>query len=308
MAKFFSHPLIVVLGTLITTAFWGSAVPIIKLGYSYSLPSTDIPSMILFAGARFFVAGIITVAFYSILKRRIVMPTRSSIGGIMAIGGFQTVLQYVFYYIGLANTTGVKGAIASGVNPFFDLLFATLIFRQERLTPKKILAVAVGFSGIVIANLKGITLDVNFLGDGFVLLSAVFYSVSIVLVKHCSEREEPMVITGYQFLFGGAVMIIIGLISGGKVVFNTPASAIIFVYLSVSIAVAYIIWSYLLKYNPVTRVSVFYFMTPIFGVLFSRMIFPNDTGFEPLNITLALVLFTIAIVMLNYTPKKDRLK
>ena len=307
-SKFFSNPLVVVIGALLSTAFWGSAIPIIKLGYEHILPTGDVLSTILFAGARFFVAGIITIVFYSIVKRRIIYPSRSNLGGIMTISAFQTVFQYILYYIGLANTTGVKGAIASGTSPFFDLLFATLVFKQERLTPKKIIAVIIGFSGIVVANLSGLTLDINFLGDGFVMLSAICYSLSLVLVKRTSEREDPTVITGYQFLMGGAVMIVAGLLIGGKMVFTTPESVAIFAYLSISIAAAYIIWSLLLKYNPVTRVSVFFFMTPVYGVVFSRILLPDDGGFEPLKILASLLFFAVAIIMLNYTPKRDKLK
>ena len=306
--KFFTNPLVVVIGALLATAFWGSATPIIKLGYEHSLPVRDIPSTILFAGARFFVAGIIVVLIYSILRRRIIYPKPSNIGGIMVVGTFQTILQYVFYYIGLSNTTGVKAAIAMGAQPFFDLIFAALVFRQERFTPRKILAVIIGFSGIVIANLTGLTFDINLMGDGLVMMSAIFYSISIILVKRLSEREDTAVITGYQFLFGGAIMIAIGLLLGGRIVINTPVSAIIFIYLSASVAVAYILWNYLLKYNPVTRVSVFFFMMPAFGVIFSRILLPADSGFDPVKIVTALVLFAVAIIMINYTPKKDRLK
>ena len=53
---------------------------------------------------------------------------------------FQTVIQYIFFYVGLANTSGVKGTIASGSNAFFAMLIASLIFKQEKLTFKKIIA------------------------------------------------------------------------------------------------------------------------------------------------------------------------
>ena len=82
----------------------------------------------------------------------------------------QTVLQYVCLYIGLAGTTAMKGAIIKSTDVFFIMLIASLLFRQERLTVKKIIACVIGFSGIVVMNLNGLTLDVNLKGDGVVLL------------------------------------------------------------------------------------------------------------------------------------------
>jgi drug/metabolite transporter (DMT)-like permease len=38
-------------------------------------------------------------------------------------------------------------------------------------------------------------------------------------------------------------------------------------YLALVSAVAYSLWGILLKYNPISRVAVFGFMTPVFGVI-----------------------------------------
>lgn len=307
-SAFFTNPVIVFVGALIVTALWGSGAPFIKLGYQYCISSGDIPSTLLFAGIRSLFAGIITILCYSVMQKRIVYPKRESLLEIMGVGSFQTVIHYILYYVGLANTTVVKGAIASGASPFFDLLFATLVFKQEKFTLKKLIAILIGFSGIVVANVSGLTFNMNFLGDGFVILSGVFFSISLMLVKKISQTEDPVVITGYQFIFGGAILIIGGLSFGGSIRFDTLASISIIAYLSVSIAIAYILWSLLLKYNPVTRVSVFFFMMPVFGVIFSQIILPGDGEFNLPSVVTSLLLFCIAVVMINYTPKKDRLK
>ena len=81
----------------------------------------------------------------------------------------QTVLQYFFFYVGLANTTGVKASIIEGVNVFVAVLVASLLFQQEKLTGKKIVGCLIGFAGVVIVNLGG-SMDMGFrlTGEGFI--------------------------------------------------------------------------------------------------------------------------------------------
>ena len=305
--SFFTKTVVVVIGALLCTALWGSATPAIKIGYEHILPERNVSSTILFAGVRFFLSGIITVAIYSIARKRLLYPKLKNLHRVGAVGAFQTVLQYIFFYIGLSNTTGVKGTIASGASAFFALFVSAFIFRQEKFTAKKLIASVIGFSGIVVANLSGLTLDINFFGDGFVLISTFFYAVSSVLIKKFSAYEDTVVISGYQFIFGGAVLIAVGLILGGRIELTTVTGVLILIYLACLSAVAYAVWGLLLKYNPVSRVSIFSFMTSVFGVILSAIFLKGEAEMSVPNIVIALVLVSAGIFMLNYQPKEKRL-
>ena len=149
-----THPLVILALAILCNALWGSATPFIKIGYELILPpERGVPSIMLFAGARFFLAGIITIAIYSIARRKFLYPKKTTIPKVLGVGAFQTVLQYIFFYVGLANTSGVKGTVASSANAFFALLVSSLIFRQEKLTVKKIFACVLGLTGIIIINI-----------------------------------------------------------------------------------------------------------------------------------------------------------
>ena len=118
---------------------WGSAPPCIKLGYRFfSISGEDVMSQILFAGVRFTLAGVLTVLLGSLLRRRVLLPKRSSGGMILMLALMQTVIQYTFFYIGLSHAPGFKGSIISPTSTFFALLIAALVFRQEKLTVKKL--------------------------------------------------------------------------------------------------------------------------------------------------------------------------
>ncbi|MBQ4109825.1 MAG: DMT family transporter [Clostridia bacterium] len=291
---------VVAILAILCCALWGSATPFIKTGYELMLPHKDVPSTILFAGIRFTFAGIITIVIYSIARRKFLAPKRENLGKVATVGMFQTVIQYIFFYVGLANTTGVKGTIASGSNAFFTIIIASLIFKQEKLTLKKLVACLIGFAGIVLININGLDFTMNFMGDGFVLIGAISYGFSSVLIKRYSKYEDPVVISGYQFIMGGIFMIIVGLISGGKITVNSAAAVGVLTYLSFLSAVAYALWGVLLQYNPVSKVSIYNFMTPVFGVLLSNLMLKESSNVAPLNLILTLILVCTGIIMLNY--------
>ena len=301
----FTNPIVVVLGAILCCALWGSATPFIKLGYRvmFDGASPDVPSTILFAGIRFFFAGVITVALYSIARRRLLYPKLKNMPKVATVALFQTIVQYFFFYVGLANTSGAKGTVISGSSSFFAILISALIVKQEKLTPKKVIACIVGFAGIIAVNINGLDFSMNLMGDGFVLFSAVSLAVSSVLIKIFSRDEDPVVISGYQFILGGAVMVIVALILGGSFDSFSLAAFGILTYLSFLSAVAYALWGVLLKHNPVSRVTIFSFMTPVFGVILTALMLPDESTVHIINLLISLILVCTGVFLLNYTHK-----
>lgn len=302
--KIYTNILFVTFSALLCCALWGSATPMIKIGYQLLLPERNTSSTILFAGIRFMLAGIITILIYSVARRKFLYPQKENISKVLKISCFQTIIQYVFFYIGLANTTGVKGTIISGSNVFFAIIIASIIFRQEKLTVGKIIGCILGFAGIIVVNLNGLDLNMNFMGDGFVLFSAISYATSSVLMKRYSKYEDPVILSGYQFVAGGIFMILVGLAFGGVVSIADAAGFWVLMYLSVLSAVAYSLWGILLKYNPVSKVTVFSFTIPVFGVVLSYLLLTSEnSAISPINLLTALLLICSGVFILNY--KKD---
>ncbi len=307
--KFFQNPLTVIIGAMICCALWGSATPFIKMGYKVMFEGgkPDVPSTILFAGIRFALAGFLTVAIYSIARKKVLYPKRENYGKIAIVAAFQTVIQYFFFYIGLANTSGAKGTVISGSSSFFAIFISSLIFKQEKLTVKKVVAAVIGFAGIIAVNLNGLDFNMNFTGDGFVLFAAMSLAVSSVLMKIYSRSEDPVVISGYQFMLGGVIMIVVGAIAGGRIDYPTASGIAILVYLAFLSAIAYALWGVLLKYNTVSKVTIFSFMTPVFGVLLTMLMLPGESTVKLANLLISLVLVCIGVFMLNYVKPQSKL-
>lgn len=299
--------LVVWLGALLCCALWGSAFPCIKLGYQmFAIASGDVAAQILFAGCRFTLAGILTLLIGSGMSRKLLIPKRSSWGKVFRLSMLQTVAQYLFFYVGLANTTGVKASIIEGVNVFIAILVASLIFHQEALTGKKILGCIVGFAGVVLVNLTGSGMDfsMTFTGEGFIFLSTVGYAFSSVFLKRYSKEENPVVLSGWQFFIGGIIMMICGWLAGGRLTVWTGSGVGMLVYLALVSAVAYSLWGILLKYNPISKVAVFGFMNPVFGVILSAILLQESDSLGIMS-GVALVLVCIGIYIVNYQPTKN---
>lgn len=289
---------VVWLGALICCALWGSAFPCIKIGYQmFEIPQDAVATQILFAGLRFTLAGILVILIGSVLSGNLLKINRQNALKILKLSLLQTVLQYLFFYIGLANTTGVKASIIEGVNVFIAIFVVSLIFRQEKLTMGKLAGCLIGFAGVVLVNLNGNGLDMSFHlnGEGFIFLSTVAYAFSSVYLKRYSKTENPVLLSGWQFVAGGLVMTIMGLLMGGKITKVTAAGIAMLFYLACISAVAYSLWGILLKYNPVSRVAVFGFMNPVFGVILSAFLLGEREQASGIKSIIALILVSIGI-------------
>lgn len=290
--------------TMLCCLLWGSAFPCIKLGYGYSgIGSDDTASQILYAGLRFALAGVLALIMGSLTARKPLIPRRKAVPKIVMLSLFQTILQYTFFYIGLARSTGMKSSVITASNVFLSILVASLIFRTEKLTFRKILGCAAGFSGVVLINLSGIGGGFRLTGEGFVFLSALSYAFSAALIKRFSAEEDPVMLSGWQFIVGGAFMTVLGLVLGGRIGTVDLRGAAMLVYLAIVSAAAFSIWGTLLKHNPVSMISVFGFMNPVFGVILSFLLLSERSEAGPLRVVAALGLVALGIVIVNYTPK-----
>ncbi len=292
-------------GAFLCCFLWGSAFPAIKIGYElWGIDGGDTARIIGFAGIRFLLAGILVVLAGSLLRRRWLIPNVREIPKIFLLCLFQTIGQYVLFYLGLAHTKGVNAAVVDSLTTFFAILIASLVFRMERLTLRKMLGCIIGFTGVILVNIDGNGISFDLLGDGLVALSALCYGVSSVMIKRYSKEHDTVLFSGYQFVFGGIAMVLIGMALGsgmpipGEGMAATPALMIL-MYLALVSSVAYTLWGLLLKNNDVSQISVFGFMTPVSGVILSAILL-GESGALGWQYAASLVLVSIGIVIVNY--------
>lgn len=297
-AERYTRPAFVAVSAIVCCLLWGSAFPCIKIGYDLlAIEGEDAISQILFAGYRFTIAGLMVIVIGSIMQRRFLKPDRKNLPLAIKLGMVQTVIQYLFFYLGLAHTSGVRGSIITASNVFISIFLSALVF-GERLTVRKLAGCGIGFAGVVAINLGGgLGGAVSLTGEGFMLIAACAAALSSVLIKRYSAFEDTFTLCGYQFFIGGLILIAAGLAGGGHVSGFTPASLSLLCYLGLVSSVAYSLWSFLLKYNPVGRVAVFGFSNPVFGVLLSALLLGEKNQAFTLSGLSALILVCIGIFL-----------
>ena len=92
-------------------------------------------------------------------------------------------------------------------------------------------------------------------------------------------------------------MILAGLAFGGRLRQISGAGIGVLIYLAFLSAAAYSVWSILLKYNPVSKVAVFGFSNPVFGVLLSALLLNEADQAKGVTSLIALVLVSAGIFL-----------
>lgn len=98
-------------------------------------------------------------------------------------------------------------------------------------------------------------------------------------------------------------MILMGIFAGGSLEVVSGRAYVMMLYLAMISAVAYSVWGIILKYNSVSKITVYGFMTPVFGVVLSA-VFLDEGGTLPWKqCVAALVLVCLGIYIVNKVPK-----
>ena len=303
-SSFLDTGLGVFLAAILANLLWGSASPCIKLGYQlFQISSDAVMSQIFFAGIRFTLAGILTVLLGSLVEHRALLPRKGSAGMLLALALTQTVVQYTFFYMGLSKAPGYKGSVISPSSVFFAVLLASLVLHQEKLTVRKMLGCVVGFAGVILVSLQS-SGDAGG-GEGFLLLAAFSYACSTVLIKRFSQRENPVTLSGWQFIIGGSVMAAVSFLAGGRLQPVSPRAWLLMLYLGLLSAVAYTLWSLLLQRHPVSHITVYSFANPVFGVILSALLLGEGKNLDVPRCLLSLVLVSLGVWIVNGGQKES---
>lgn len=293
------------LAAVFCTLLWGTAFPFIKLGYSVlEISQYDIGSKLLFAGLRFLLAGIMVYLFLCISQKRIPTLHKNDFGKVFAYGFVQTAMQYIFTYAGIGFTSSTNTSIITSCGSFITVLIAPLFFRSDRLTILKILGCAVGFSGVLVMNgFSASSVDTLF-GDAMIFLSTLCTASGNVISKKLAQKINPVELTAFQLMLGGAVLTIIGVILGGRMNMTNPQGLMILLWLAFVSAAAFSVWTALLKYHPASKISVFNLLVPIFGTVLSGVMLGESVFRAETLISLVLISLGIAAVNISLGSKR----
>ena len=267
----FQKPVWVVIFALTAAIAWGWAFPLIKVGFNaFGITADMTGSKMLFAGIRFAAAGLIVLSVARSNGRSFVAGKAVDWYFILAFALMNTTLHYFFFYVGMSHSEGSRAAILNSLSTFLVVLLACACFKSDKLTSRKMLGCAVGFSGILALNLGGSESGrFTWLGDGMIILNAICGATANLMTRGLSRRVDVFVGTGYSLTIGGLLLIIPGLVSGGTLP-NVNLLGIVCLILLIAIsAIGFALYNKLLSLNPVGKVAIYNSLIPIVGAVTS---------------------------------------
>lgn len=155
--------------------------------------------------------------------------TAVAVGGVLLIGA--TGLTFV----GQQFTTGGVAAIIVSLSPLVTALLAWVLLPEERLSPRGVVGVLVGFVGValVLAPDPAALLDPELVGKVLILVATVSMSLATVLVRRVRPSLPPIPYTGWAMAVGAVVLWAAAAVAGESVAANdlTPTALGAVVYL-----------------------------------------------------------------------------
>ncbi len=258
--------------SLLVMALWGSLYAMVKVGYqTFGMDGSVIPDILMFAGMRFTVCGLLACLFCAVRKEKMKAPKGKTIGMIVFMGFFSILLHYAFTYVGLAFTDGSKTAIMKQIGFLLYICFAFLFFKDEKFSIWKIVGAVVGFAGLIAINITTEGVVFTF-GDILLIAASVCSLVSNIISKKSLDGVSPFWTTGISQLFGGVVLLAVSVMMGGQPLrFNLPA-LLVFAYICVSSLGAYTLWYYLLGKGSLSNLFIVKFAEPLFACIFGAVL------------------------------------
>ena len=235
----------------------------------------DSGSKIMFAGIRFFVAGLLVILVSTLQKKHMKVNCREGFA-LLLFALVNTALHYLFAYIGLSYIPSARSTILDSMGGFLLILLSGIFFKDDGFNGRKIIGCIFGFLGIVIINISPIDTffsNISFRGDGMILLNACCAAIGGIITKLISKKMDMMVATGYSMSIGGMMLMSVGKVMGVRSPWNISVTGMCIIALLILIsAVCFSIYNMLLSYHPISKVAIYNALIPLLGVMFSSVL------------------------------------
>jgi drug/metabolite transporter (DMT)-like permease len=255
------------LGALILLgAVWGASFLLIEIGVR------EMPPTILVA-LRLIVASLILAGV--LFARGLRLPTRlRAWGDFLFTGAMGLVLPYLLITWGEQHIASSMTAILNATTPLFSMLLAYFWTHDERLDSMKLLGVALGFVGVLVAvGVADLSLtSASTQGQLAVLGAALCYAITGIYGRQAFRGLPPLIPATGQMLAGAIVITPIALVAHD--IPAMPSALALGAVLALAIfgtALAYIVLYWLLDRLGATRTSMVTYLLPPFALAYGAL-------------------------------------
>ena len=225
------------------------------------------------------------------------------------LAGALFALEFGCIFMGLQYTTASRMSVFIYFAPFVVALGMPLIAHSERLDRWQALGPALAFGGVVWAYFEGFVRPTagpqQWLGDALGIAGAVLWGLTTLVLRGSRlSGALPEKALLYQLAVSAAALGAASLATGEAWPVQLSAASLgPLAFQTVVITFAsYLVWFWLVRHYPATRISVFTLLTPVFGLLAGVLLLG-----EPLTLRLvvALVAVCAGIALVNRTHRKS---
>ncbi|MEK4253676.1 DMT family transporter [Ureibacillus sp. FSL K6-2830] len=275
---------------ILTTFLMGSSFAIGKIGLSYTTP-------LLLVGIRFSLAGVIMAIAVRLLR----IPHPKAFFQwikIAVIGSFQTAGVMSCIFLSLRTISAGQSSILTFMNPLLVVIFGT-IFMKLSYSLRQWTGVILGFIGVFITLGAKLSFEI---GSILAYLSAVSWAIGTLLIKKWGNEFNTWVLTAYQMLFGGIILLMGSLILENPYFRITGTSISIVLWLAIMASIVQFAgWFYLLQKGDPGKTSAFLFLAPFFGVLSGWLILDETINWY---VTIGGLCIFTGIFLVNWTSSR----
>lgn len=249
---------------------WASSFSLAKAAMKYSPP-------LYVTGVRMFLAGVILLSFLFFFKRKDFSIKRSQIFPLILLALSAVYLTNAFEFWGLQYLSAAKACLIYSLSPFIAALLSYIQFR-EKITPRKVAGLAVGFVGFSPVFLYDSGSESLMGGLLFfswpelaLILATVFSVYGWILLRKLGKDEgmSPLMANGSSMLLGGLFALAHSFFSENwsptPVVEHGEFFKWVFLIIVISNLICYNLYGWLLKRFSATFLSFAGLTTPLFA-------------------------------------------
>ncbi len=272
--------------------FWGTTYLAIRIGVRTLPPA-------LFAGTRFFVAGLVFLAYLKM--RGVSLPGRRDLLHIAIVGILLLVIANGSIVWAEQWVPSGLAALIAATLPFWVSGIEAILPSGNRLNALKTLGIIIGFFGLVILfapELKS-SIDQAYLkGVLAILFAPLSWAMGSVYSKYHPIRTAPLMAAALQMVIAGIILIFIGIIlqEAPRFDFNLEGLAAM-VYLAIfGSIIGYGSFIYALARLPAAKVSMFAYVNPVIAVLLGWLILGEHLDWR---VALAAAVILLGVVLVQ---------
>ena len=215
-------------------------------------------------------------------------------GGLVA--GALFAAEFFCIFIGLQFTTASRMVVFIYIAPFVVALGMPLIARSERLSLWQSIGLVLAFAGVAWAFAEGFSQphagEKQWIGDALGVLAGVLWGGTTLAIRASTlsqaSAEKTLL---YQLAVSALLLLAAAWLSGAPLPerLSTLAWAALFFQVVIVTFASYLLWFWLIRHYPATRLSSFTMLTPVFGLLLGALLLT-----EPVTTRLLIALATVA--------------